>query len=287
MSEPDVTSDLGGAQLGDTAQLVDAAKLDDGAQNGDPAFASQDAVRLEDVHKSFGDLEVLRGIDLSVAPHQVICLIGASGSGKSTLLRCVNLLESVNRGRILLWGQDVTAPGVDENAVRRHIGIVFQSFNLFPHMTVLRNITLGPTRVLGVPRDEAEEAGRALLVRFGLSEKQDDYPDRLSGGQQQRVAIVRALAMQPGIMLLDEVTSALDPELVSEVLGVIRELAAAGMTMLIATHEMGFARDIADRVCFLDEGVILEQGPPGQVFTAPGNSRTQQFLRRIVDAGRL
>ena len=287
MSEPDVTSDLGGAQLGDTAQLVDAAKLDDGAQNGDPAFASQEAVRLEDVHKSFGDLEVLRGIDLSVAPHQVICLIGASGSGKSTLLRCVNLLESVNRGRILLWGQDVTAPGVDENAVRRHIGIVFQSFNLFPHMTVLRNITLGPTRVLGVPRDEAEEAGRALLVRFGLSEKQDDYPDRLSGGQQQRVAIVRALAMQPGIMLLDEVTSALDPELVSEVLGVIRELAAAGMTMLIATHEMGFARDIADRVCFLDEGVILEQGPPGQVFTAPGNSRTQQFLRRIVDAGRL
>ncbi len=222
-----------------------------------------------------------------MAPHQVICLIGASGSGKSTLLRCVNLLESVDRGRILLWGQDVTAPGVDENAVRRHIGIVFQSFNLFPHMTVLRNITLGPTRVLGVPRDEAEEAGRALLVRFGLSEKQDDYPDRLSGGQQQRVAIVRALAMQPGIMLLDEVTSALDPELVSEVLGVIRELAAAGMTMLIATHEMGFARDIADRVCFLDEGVILEQGPPGQVFTAPGNSRTQQFLRRIVDAGRL
>ena len=293
MSEPDVTSDLGGAQLGDTAKLDDTAKLgdtaklDDGAQNGDPAFASQDAVRLEDVHKSFGDLEVLRGIDLSVAPHQVICLIGASGSGKSTLLRCVNLLESVDRGRILLWGQDVTAPGVDENAVRRHIGIVFQSFNLFPHMTVLRNITLGPTRVLGVPRDEAEEAGRALLVRFGLSEKQDDYPDRLSGGQQQRVAIVRALAMQPGIMLLDEVTSALDPELVSEVLGVIRELAAAGMTMLIATHEMGFARDIADRVCFLDEGVILEQGPPGQVFTAPGNSRTQQFLRRIVDAGRL
>ena len=281
MSEPDVTSDLGGAQLGDTAQLGDQA------QNDAPAFASQEAIRLEDVHKSFGDLEVLRGIDLSVAPHQVICLIGASGSGKSTLLRCVNLLESVNRGRILLWGQDVTAPGVDENAVRRHIGIVFQSFNLFPHMTVLRNITLGPTRVLGVPRDEAEEAGRALLVRFGLSEKQDDYPDRLSGGQQQRVAIVRALAMQPGIMLLDEVTSALDPELVSEVLGVIRELAAAGMTMLIATHEMGFARDIADRVCFLDEGVILEQGPPGQVFTAPVNSRTQQFLRRIVDAGRL
>ncbi|MGO9964575.1 MAG: amino acid ABC transporter ATP-binding protein [Acidimicrobiales bacterium] len=226
-------------------------------------------------------------MDLCVAPHEVICLIGASGSGKSTLLRCVNLLEPVNQGRILLWGQDVTATGVDENAVRRHIGIVFQSFNLFPHMTVLRNITLGPTRVLGVARPEAEEAGRALLARFGLSDKKDDYPDRLSGGQQQRVAIIRALAMKPGIMLLDEVTSALDPELVSEVLGVIRELAAAGMTMLIATHEMGFARDIADRVCFLDEGVILEQGPPAQVFTAPTNPRTQQFLRRIVDAGRL
>ncbi len=254
---------------------------------GAPGPTGPEAVRLEAVHKSFGALEVLRGIDLCVAPHEVICLIGASGSGKSTLLRCVNLLEPVNQGRILLWGQDVTAAGVDENAVRRHIGIVFQSFNLFPHMTVLRNITLGPTRVLGVARPEAEEAGRALLARFGLSDKKDDYPDRLSGGQQQRVAIIRALAMKPGIMLLDEVTSALDPELVSEVLGVIRELAAAGMTMLIATHEMGFARDIADRVCFLDEGVILEQGPPAQVFTAPTNPRTQQFLRRIVDAGRL
>ena len=279
MSEPDVTSDFDGSPL-------EGSQPGGAEQRGDPIPAGQEAVRLEDVHKSFGALEVLRGINLSVAPHEVICLIGASGSGKSTLLRCVNLLEPVNRGRIFLWGQDVTAPGVDENAVRRHIGIVFQSFNLFPHMTVLRNITLGPTRVLGVPRDQAEEAGRALLVRFGLSEKKDDYPDRLSGGQQQRVAIVRALAMQPGIMLLDEVTSALDPELVSEVLGVIRELAAAGMTMLIATHEMGFARDIADRVCFLDEGVILEQGPPGEVFTSPVNSRTQQFLRRIVDAGR-
>ncbi|MGD0439081.1 MAG: amino acid ABC transporter ATP-binding protein [Acidimicrobiales bacterium] len=258
-----------------------------GAGRGEPGFTGAQAVRLEDVHKSFGALEVLRGINLSVAAHEVICLIGASGSGKSTLLRCVNLLEPVNSGRILLWDQDVTASGVDENAVRRHIGIVFQSFNLFPHMTVLRNITLGPTRVLGVPRGEAEDTARALLARFGLSEKQDDYPDRLSGGQQQRVAIIRALAMKPGIMLLDEVTSALDPELVSEVLGVIRELAEAGMTMLIATHEMGFARDIADRVCFLDEGVILEQGPPAQVFTAPVNSRTQLFLRRIVDAGRL
>ena len=278
MNETGVTSDQAAAQAGWSPL---------GAGAGAPGFTGQEAVRLEDVHKSFGALEVLRGIDLSVAPHEVTCLIGASGSGKSTLLRCVNLLEPVNRGRILLWDQDVTAAGVDENAVRRHIGIVFQSFNLFPHMTVLRNITLGPTRVLGVAREEAEEAGRALLARFGLSDKKDDYPDRLSGGQQQRVAIIRALAMKPGIMLLDEVTSALDPELVSEVLGVIRELAAAGMTMLIATHEMGFARDIADRVCFLDEGVILEQGPPAQVFTAPANSRTQQFLRRIVDAGRL
>jgi polar amino acid transport system ATP-binding protein len=254
---------------------------------GEPSISSNEAIRLEDVHKSFGPLEVLRGIDLSVAPHEVICLIGSSGSGKSTLLRCVNLLESVNRGRITLWGQDVTSQAVNENAVRRHIGIVFQSFNLFPHMTVLGNITLGPMRVLRVPRKQAEAAGRALLLRFGLLDKQDDYPDRLSGGQQQRVAIVRALAMQPGIMLLDEVTSALDPELVSEVLGLIRELAGAGMTMLIATHEMGFARDIADRVCFLDEGVILEQGPPKQLFTSPVETRTRQFLRRITEAGRL
>ena len=285
MSEPGITSDFGGAQAGGTQ--TGGAPIGDMVHRVAPDLSGQEAVRLEDVHKSFGALEVLRGINLSVAAHEVICLIGASGSGKSTLLRCVNLLEPVDRGRIILWGQDVTASGVDENAVRRHIGIVFQSFNLFPHMTVLRNITLGPTRVLKVPRDQAEEAGRALLSRFGLSEKQDDYPDRLSGGQQQRVAIIRALAMQPGIMLLDEVTSALDPELVSEVLGIIRELATAGMTMLIATHEMSFARDIADRVFFLDEGVILEQGPPDQVFTAPVNSRTQQFLRRIVDAGRL
>jgi polar amino acid transport system ATP-binding protein len=249
--------------------------------------AGNEAIRLEAVHKSFGSLGVLRGIELSVAPHEVICLIGASGSGKSTLLRCVNLLEPVDEGRIFLWGHDVTLAGVDENAVRRHIGIVFQSFNLFPHMTVLRNITLGPTRVLGVSHEEAEDRARVLLERFGLAEKKHDYPDRLSGGQQQRVAIVRALAMQPGIMLLDEVTSALDPELVAEVLGVIRELASAGMTMLIATHEMGFARDIADRVCFLDEGVILEQGPPKQVLGAPVHSRTQQFLGRIGEAGRL
>jgi len=254
---------------------------------GELGTSRDEAIRLEDLHKSFGPLQVLRGIDLSVAAHEVICLIGSSGSGKSTLLRCVNLLEPINCGRIVLWGHDVSSGSVDENAVRRHIGIVFQSFNLFPHMTVLRNITLGPIRVLGVSRKEAEDAGHALLERFGLAEKQNDYPDRLSGGQQQRVAIVRALAMQPGIMLLDEVTSALDPELVSEVLGVIRELATAGMTMLIATHEMSFARDIADRICFLDDGVILEQGPPAQLFTEPAEARTQQFLRRITDAGRL
>ena len=254
---------------------------------GVPGASGDEAIGLENLHKSFGPLQVLRGIDLSVAAHEVICLIGSSGSGKSTLLRCVNLLEPVNSGRIVLWGHDVTSGSVDENAVRRHIGIVFQSFNLFPHMTVLDNITLGPIRVLGASRKQAEDAGRALLERFGLAEKKDDYPDRLSGGQQQRVAIVRALAMQPGIMLLDEVTSALDPELVSEVLGVIRELAAAGMTMLIATHEMGFAKDIADRVCFLDEGVILEQGPPAQLFGEPVEARTQQFLRRITEAGRL
>jgi polar amino acid transport system ATP-binding protein len=254
---------------------------------GEVGTSGDEAIRLEGLHKSFGPLQVLRGIDLSVAAHEVICLIGSSGSGKSTLLRCVNLLEPINSGRIVLWGHDLSTGSVDENAVRRHIGIVFQSFNLFPHMTVLRNITLGPIRVLGASRKEAEDAGLALLVRFGLAEKKDDYPDRLSGGQQQRVAIVRALAMQPGIMLLDEVTSALDPELVSEVLGVIRELATSGMTMLIATHEMSFAKDIADRVCFLDEGVILEQGPPTKLFTEPVETRTQQFLRRITDAGRL
>jgi polar amino acid transport system ATP-binding protein len=245
------------------------------------------AVRIEDLHKSFGPNEVLRGISLAVAPHQVICLIGASGSGKSTLLRCINLLEPIDSGRIELLGQDVTAPGVDQNRVRRQVGIVFQSFNLFPHMTVLRNVTLAPVKALGLPKAEAAAAARELLGRFGLADKQDEYPDRLSGGQQQRVAIVRALAMQPQIMLLDEVTSALDPELVAEVLDVIRELAAGGMTMLIATHEMGFARDVASRVCFLEEGRIIEQGPPAQLFSAPADERTQRFLRRIVEAGRM
>jgi len=245
------------------------------------------ALVVEALRKSFGGLEVLRGVDLSLAEHEVVCLIGASGSGKSTLLRCVNLLEPVDSGRIVLHGEEVTARGVDVNRVRRGIGIVFQAFNLFPHMSVLRNITLGPRKALGLSRTEAEARADELLARFGLRDKRDEYPDRLSGGQQQRVAIVRALAMRPRLLLLDEVTSALDPELVAEVLAAIRELAAEGMTMLIATHEMSFARDVAHRVCFLDAGVILEQGPPEEIFGAPREPRTQQFLQRIVEAGRL
>jgi polar amino acid transport system ATP-binding protein len=244
-------------------------------------------LRLEGVSKSFGKVLVLDRIDLALAEHEVVCLIGASGSGKSTLLRCVNLLEPIDEGRIFLDGKEITAPGVDENRARQRVGIVFQSFNLFPHMTVLDNVTLGPRKALRAPRREADEHAIALLERFGLAERRGDYPDRLSGGQQQRVAIVRALAMQPEVMLLDEVTSALDPELVAEVLNVIRELAAGGMTMLIATHEMGFARDIASRVCFLDAGVILEQGPPAQIFSSPQEPRTRQFLDRIIEAGRL
>jgi polar amino acid transport system ATP-binding protein len=230
---------------------------------------------------------VLRGIDLELADHEVVCLIGASGSGKSTLLRCINLLEPLDSGRIFLGGEEITRRGVDVNAVRRRIGIVFQAFNLFPHMTVLRNVTLAPRDVLKLPRAEAEARALDLLARFGLEGRRDEYPDRLSGGQQQRVAIVRALAMRPELMLLDEVTSALDPELVAEVLNVIRELAEGGMTMLIATHEMGFARDIGNRVCFLDDGLILEQGLPQEIFANPKEPRTQQFLERIIEAGRL
>ncbi len=245
------------------------------------------AILLEGVRKRFGDLEVLRGVDLDVADHEVICLIGASGSGKSTLLRCINLLEPIDAGSIVVHGQDISAAGVDQNAIRRQVGIVFQSFNLFPHMTVRRNVTLAPMKVLKLSTAEATSRAEELLDRFGLEDKADEYPDRLSGGQQQRVAIVRALAMQPDIMLLDEVTSALDPELVAEVLDVIRELAAGGMTMLIATHEMGFAKDIASRVCFLDEGVILEQGPPERIFREPQQERTKQFLQRIIAAGRM
>jgi polar amino acid transport system ATP-binding protein len=245
------------------------------------------ALEIEGLRKSFGTNLVLDGIDLSVGEHEVTCLIGASGSGKSTLLRCVNLLESVDAGRIVVAGEEITRKGVDVNRVRRRIGIVFQAYNLFPHMSVLKNVTLAPRFALHQGRGEAEEQARSLLDRFGLSDKVEAYPDHLSGGQQQRVAIVRALAMQPRLMLLDEVTSALDPELVAEVLDVIGELAAGGMTMVIATHEMGFARDIATRVCFLDDGVILEQGPPEQMFGSPREPRTQQFLQRIVSAHRL
>jgi polar amino acid transport system ATP-binding protein len=249
---------------------------------------SDDAfLRVEDAHKSFGKLEVLRGVDLEVARHEVVALIGPSGSGKSTLLRCINLLERLDAGRVLVDGEVITAKGVDEDRVRSGIGIVFQAFNLFPHMTVLRNICLGPIEALGRSRGKAESEADELLRRFGLLDKRDEYPDRLSGGQQQRVAIVRALAMKPRLMLLDEVTSALDPELVAEVLEVIRELAEGGMTMLIATHEMGFARDIANRVSFIDQGVVAEEGPPDRIFTEPSNPRTQRFLQRLIDAGRL
>jgi polar amino acid transport system ATP-binding protein len=245
------------------------------------------ALSIQGLYKSFGQLRVLQGIDLDVAEHEVIALIGASGSGKSTLLRCINLLEPIDAGRILIEGEEITARGVKVDRIRRRVGIVFQSFNLFPHMRVIDNVTLGPRKALGLSSSEAEAAALALLDRFGLGDKARDYPDRLSGGQQQRVAIVRALAMQPDLLLLDEVTSALDPELVAEVLNVIRELAAGGMTMLIATHEMGFARDIASRVCFLDNGRILEQGPPAQIFSEPREPRTRQFLNRIIEAGRL
>jgi polar amino acid transport system ATP-binding protein len=246
-----------------------------------------DALQIEGLRKSFGSNEVLRGIDLTLAEHEVVCMIGASGSGKSTLLRCVNLLEPIDGGRIVVGGDEITAPHVDVNRIRRRVGIVFQAFNLFPHMTVLRNVTLAPTKALGVPRDRAEQEAVELLARFGLADKTREYPDRLSGGQQQRAAIVRALAMRPQLMLLDEVTSALDPELVGEVLAVIRELAAGGMTMLIATHEMSFARETAHRICFLDAGVILEQGPPEQILASPREPRTQQFLQRVIESGRL
>jgi len=245
------------------------------------------ALRIEGLHKSFDDLEVLRGIDLTVAEHEVVCLIGASGSGKSTLLRCINLLEEIDAGRIWIEGEEITARGVNVNSVRRHIGIVFQAFNLFPHMTVLRNVTLAPRKALGLSQAEADSRAMELLTRFGLADKKDEYPDRLSGGQQQRAAIVRALAMRPEILLLDEITAALDPELVAEVLDVIRELAAEGMTLIIATHEMGFARDVADRICFLDAGQILEEGPPAVMLAEPREERTQRFLQRIISAGRL
>jgi polar amino acid transport system ATP-binding protein len=244
------------------------------------------ALAIEGLTKSFGKHVVLRGVDLAVEEHEVVALIGASGSGKSTLLRCVNLLEAIDKGRIFLGDREITGAR-DVNAVRRRIGIVFQSFNLFPHMNVMRNVTLAPRDVLGLSKAAADERAIELLERFGLADKRREYPDRLSGGQQQRVAIVRALAMRPELMLLDEVTSALDPELVAEVLQVIGELAEGGMTMVLATHEMSFARDIANRVCFLDEGRILEVGTPEEIFTSPKEPRTQQFLERIIKARRL
>jgi polar amino acid transport system ATP-binding protein len=245
------------------------------------------ALHVEGLWKSFGDLAVLQGIDLEVAEHEVVALIGASGSGKSTLLRCINLIEPIDAGRILIEGDEITAKGVDVNRIRRRIGIVYQAFNLFPHMSVLDNVTLAPRKVLRRSAADAERDALERLERFGLADKARSRPDQLSGGQQQRVAIVRALAMEPDVLLLDEVTSALDPELVAEVLNVVRELAERGMTMVIATHEMGFARDIADRVCFLDGGQILEQGPPAQIFAEPREARTRQFLNRIIEAGRL
>lgn len=244
-------------------------------------------VQVHNVVKSFEDKVVLRDVDLDVGLHEVVCLIGSSGSGKSTLLKCINLLLDIDAGEILLDGAEITHPSVNPNEVRQKMGIVFQAFNLFPHMSVLENIVLSPTKVHGVSKGEAEQTARELLEQFGLLDKIDEYPDRLSGGQQQRVAVVRALATKPDLMLFDEVTSALDPELVAEVLGVIRGLKEDGMTMIVATHEMGFARDVADQVCFLDNGVILEKGPPGRIFTAPEQPRTQQFLQRIVEAGRL
>jgi polar amino acid transport system ATP-binding protein len=258
-----------------------------GAGSSTGTASAAEALRIEGLYKSFGSLEVLRGIDLAIGVHEVVCLIGTSGSGKSTLLRCINLLEPIDAGRIILAGQEIDADGPNVDRIRRRIGIVFQSFNLFPHLSVLDNVTLAPRKALKTPRRQAEAEATTLLARFGLADKRDEVPDRLSGGQQQRVAIVRALAMQPEILLLDEVTSALDPELVAEVLNVIRELAGSGMTMLIATHEMSFARDIADRVCFLDAGTVCEIGPPEQVLREPREPRTRQFLQRILEAGRL
>ncbi len=252
-----------------------------------PAIEGGVALRIEGLRKSFDKLEVLRGIDLVVREHEVVCLIGASGSGKSTLLKCVNLIEPIDAGRIFVAGEEITAPGVKVDRLRRRIGIVYQAFNLFPHMSVLDNVTLAPRKVLRHSKAQAEGDALATLERFGLREKAHEFPDRLSGGQQQRVAIVRALAMQPHLLLLDEVTSALDPELVAEVLNVIRELAAGGMTMVIATHEMGFARDIANRVCFLDAGAILEEGPPDVILRHPREERTRRFLQRVIEAGRL
>ena len=239
-------------------------------------------LEVRHVHKGFGDLAVLKGMDLEVGLHEVVVLIGASGSGKSTLLRCINGLETVDAGFVRVDDIEVTAPDVDLDEVRKRVGIVFQQFNLFPHMSVLDNVTLAPRKVLGMKRADADEAARGLLDRFGLLDKADDFPDRLSGGQQQRVAIVRALAMKPEVMLFDEVTSALDPLLVGEVLDVIRELKDEGMTIVMATHEMGFAQEVADRACFLHDGRVLEQGPPAELFADPVEEQTRAFLERVA-----
>jgi polar amino acid transport system ATP-binding protein len=244
-------------------------------------------IEIRDIHKSYGDHKIFTGLSLEVEEHQVVCLIGPSGCGKSTLLRCMNGLESIQGGEIRIHGDRMTGPGVDVNALRRDVGIVFQSFNLFPHMTVLENVTLAPIKVLNEKRSDAEAKAMTLLKRIGLEHKAKEYPDRLSGGQQQRVAIVRALAMGPMVLLLDEITSALDPELVSEVLNIVRDLAAEGMTMLLATHEMGFAREVASKICFLCDGKVHEEGPPAEIFGNPKQERTRAFLQRIIEAGRL
>jgi polar amino acid transport system ATP-binding protein len=244
-------------------------------------------LEINDVHKRYGVHDVLRGVSLEVAKHEVVCLIGASGSGKSTLLRCINALEPIQEGEIRVDGDVVSGQGVDVNRLRRNVGMVFQSYNLFPHMSVLRNVTLAPVKIGRKSKAEAEEQALALLDRVGMKDKAGAYPDALSGGQQQRVAIVRALASSPQVLLLDEITAALDPELVGDVLAIVRELAQDGLTMLLATHEMGFAREVASQVCFLDQGRILERGTPAQIFEDPQEDRTRQFLSRVLAAGRL
>jgi polar amino acid transport system ATP-binding protein len=249
--------------------------------------AAAPVLEVQGVTKAYGGVAVLRGVDLAVREHEAVALIGASGSGKSTLLRCIDLLEEIDDGDVLLDGEVITDPSVDPVEARRRLAMVFQAFNLFPHLTVLQNVLLAPSRAHGMQRDEATESARELLARFGLGEREGDYPDRLSGGQQQRVALVRALATRPRALLLDEITSALDPELVGEVLEVVRELKSEGMTMLIATHEMGFARDVADEICFLHEGRIIERGDPARVLSEPERPETQRFLRRLLSAGRV
>ena len=250
-------------------------------------MSAESFVKVENVSKSFGENQVLTNVSLDIAAHDVVCLIGASGSGKSTLLRCINLLEKVDAGSITFDGQNITSGKLNVNELRQHIGIVFQAFNLFPHMTVLQNVTLSPRKTRGLSKKQADERAYELLDRIGLREKAEEFPDRLSGGQQQRVAIVRALAMDPKLMLLDEITSALDPQLVSEVLQLVRDLSEIGMTMIIATHEMSFAREVSTKICFLDAGVILEEGPPSQLFGDPKEERTRAFLSSILAAGRM